>query len=135
MGTPRRARHSLLQILALGAGSGGHRLGLILLRRLRVSLTIAANLNSAFERGAILDADARGRNIAVHRAFRANVHAIAALDVASHFAHDHNFAGLDAGVHFAVTANGDAALGHGDFALDPPVNVKSFRAADFALDD
>ena len=71
----------------------------------------------------------------MHRAFRSDVHAIAALDVARHLAHDHNFASLDAGVHFAVAANGDAALGHGDFALNAAVNIKSFGAADFALDD
>src|SRR5208282_2895787 len=75
------------------------------------------------------------RNVAVDRAFAADVDAVAALDITGHFAHDHNFAGLDAGVNLAVAADGHAALGHGDLALDAAINVESFRPADFALDD
>src|ERR1700692_1842224 len=68
------------------------------------------------------------------RAFSTDIDAIAALDVAGHFTHDHNFAGLNAGVNLAVASDGDAALRHVDFAFDAAIDVKGFGAADFALD-
>ena len=71
----------------------------------------------------------------MHRAFGADIHAIAALDVARHFAHDHNFAGLNAGVDLAIAADGDSAFGHGDFAFNAAVDVQRLGAADFALDE
>ena len=46
----------------------------------------------------------------MHHAFTANIDAIAAFDVASHFTHDHNFAGNDVGLHGAVAADGDAVV-------------------------
>ena len=100
-----------------------------------VLFAFVADLDSALERGAIFDADAHGGDVAVHRAFGSDVNAIAALDVASYFAHDHNFAGLDAGIDFAVAADSDSAFRHGDLAFDASVDVEGFGAADLALDD
>src|SRR5437588_10009500 len=91
-------------------------------------------LNAAFKGGAVFHADAYGRDVSADRAFAADVDAVAALDVAGHFAHDYDFAGGDAGIDHAVAANGDAAFRHDDFAFDPAIDVKRFGAADFAFD-
>src|SRR5208337_2482429 len=131
----RNERIFLARLCAGGGCQGPGRLGWLLGLRLRVLFAFAADLNSALERGAVFHADAHGGNVAVDCAFGADIHAIAALDVAIHFAHDHDFAGLNAGVDLAVAADGDSALGHGDFAFDAAVDVESLGAADFALDD
>src|SRR5437879_4229131 len=94
---------------------------------------VAAHLDAALERGAIFHADANSGDVSADRAFAANVDPIATLDVARYLAHDYDFAGSNAGIDFAVAPNGDAALGHGDFAFDAAVDVQRFRAADLTF--
>src|SRR6266404_6343964 len=76
----------------LSAGRGSHRLGrfLFALGLLLVLFAFAADLNSTLERGAVFHADAHSGNVSVHRAFGADIDAIATLDVAIHLAHHDN---------------------------------------------
>src|SRR4029077_4347171 len=94
-----------------------------------------ADLHAALQHGSVLDADALGDDIPGQRTLAADVQAISALNVAVHLAHNHNFAGANVGRDAAVTSNGYAIVGKTNGALDPAVDVKRFRAADFALDD
>src|SRR5258706_6897086 len=116
---------------------GGFRsLGLRLRLRLVLLLGFAAlHLDATFEDGAVFPADAHGRDVSRDRAFAADIHAVAAVNVPTHLAHDNNFAGRDVGLHAAVAADGDAVVGQTDLALDAAIDIKRFRAADFALDD
>ena len=92
-----------------------------------------AHLHAALQNGSILNADALGDHIARQRTFAADVQTVGALDVALHLAQDHNFAGADVGGDAAVASDGDPVLGKIDGALDSPIDVERFGAADFAL--
>src|SRR5580704_3452668 len=132
-----------MQIRRLRAGSCGQslrRLSHGRLRSLRLRLVLlllitAPHLDAAFEHGAVFHADAYGGNVSRDRAFAANIHAVAAIDVSIHLAHHHNFASADVSLHAAVAADGDAVVRQADLAFDAAINIKRFRTADFALDD
>src|SRR5579863_10517083 len=102
--------------------------------RLRLYLT-AADLDAALEHGAIFHADANRRNVALHHALAANIHAVAAFDVPGNLAHNHNFTGGNVGLHGAVASDGHSVLRQRDRAFDAAIDVERFRAADVALDD
>src|SRR5208337_927313 len=98
-------------------------------------LFAALYLDAALENSAVLHTDPDGGNVAVDHAFTANIHAVAAFDVADDFTHHHNFASGNVGLYTAVAADGHAILRERDLAFDPAVNIERFRAGDFALDD
>ena len=97
-------------------------------------LLAALDLDAALQHGAVLHADAHGGNVSCDRAFAADIHAVAAIDVSVHLAHHHNLAGSDVGLRAAVAADGDAVVGQADLAFDAAVDVERFRSAQFALD-
>src|SRR6185437_6052408 len=59
----------------------------------------------------------------------------AGCDVAFYLAQDHNFLGIDVGLDLAVAANRNAIAGQIDGAFYASVDIKRFRAGNFALDD
>ena len=63
------------------------------LGRLGVRASRLANVDAALEERAILDRDALRDHVAGQRAFAANVHAVAGVDVAAHLAQHHDLAG------------------------------------------
>src|SRR5205823_12334988 len=91
-------------------------------------------LHAAAEHGAIFHADARADHITGQSAFAADVHAVAALDVASDLAHDDNFARGNVRLHHAVAADGHAMIFKAQGAFDASVNVERLAAADFTFD-
>jgi hypothetical protein len=94
-----------------------------------------AHLDAAFQNGSIFNADALGDHVARQRAFAADIQTVGALYVALYLAQDDHFAGADVGGDAAVASNGDPVLGKIDGALDSPIDVELFVAADFSLDD
>jgi len=122
--------------LSLECTDGLDRLGCFLHNRNRRGLAFGLlDVDAALEESAILDADARGRDIAGQSALGANVHAIRGRDIAAHLAQDHNLAGGDAGGDLAVSAYGYAVTGQIDAALDLAVDKQRLGAGDLALDD
>jgi len=81
-----------------------------------------ADVDSALEERAILNADTGGSYIAAERAFRADIHTVGRGDIAANLAQNHDFAGSDVGGHLAVTSHGDAIPGKIDAALDLAVD-------------
>ena len=73
--------------------------------------------------------------VAREQAFAADVQPVRALDVALHFAHDHDFFGGDVCRDVSVAADGDAIVGKVNGPFDASVNEKRFRARHFTLDD
>src|ERR1700722_4920528 len=94
-----------------------------------------ANVDAAFEEGAVFDGDAGCHDVAGERAVAADIHAIAGGEIAAHFAEYDDFAGVDVGCDYAVAADGDAIAGEIDGAFDPSVNVEGLGAGDLTLDD
>src|SRR5580658_8326864 len=94
-----------------------------------------ADVDAAFEEGAVFNGDAGGDNVAGQRAVAADIHAVAGGEIATHLAEDHDFAGVDVGCDYAVAADGDAVAGEIDGAFDPSVNVKGLGAGNLTLDD
>src|SRR6266550_4619021 len=97
-------------------------------------LLSGCQLHAAAKHGAIFHADARADHITGQCAFAADVHAVAALNVASDLAHDHNFARGNVGLHNAVAADCHAMIFEAQGAFDAAVNVKRLAAADLAFD-
>ena len=91
-------------------------------------------LHTATQHVAVFDADALADHVAGESAFAADVHAIAAFDIAGDFAHDYDFTSGDIGLHDAIAAHGYAMILECDGAFHAAVNVKRFAAGDFAFD-
>ncbi len=77
-----------------------------------------ADVDAAFEEGAILDADASRGHIAGQGALGADVHAVRGSDVAANLAQDDDLASGDVGRDLAVAAHGHTVAGKRDAALD-----------------
>ena len=67
-----------------------------------------ADVDSAFEVGAILDGDASGGDVPGEGAFAADVDAVAGIHIAAHLAEDDDLAGGDVGSNLAVASDGHA---------------------------
>jgi len=93
-----------------------------------------ADVDAAFEEGAVFDADAGRGYVAGEGAFAADVDAVLGVDVAAHFAEDDDFAGGDVGGYLAITAYGDAIAWQVDGAFDFAVDEERLAAADFTFD-
>ena len=105
-----------------------------MLLRLVLFVFGGADLNAPFQKGAVFNADALGDDVSSQRSFAADIQTVDALNIASYFAHDHNFAGADIGGYDAIASDGDAVVGKIDGALDLAINVERFRSSDLALD-
>src|SRR5581483_3122669 len=106
--------------------------------RLAVVVGVLAGLtdvDAALEERAVFNRNALGDDVAGQRAFGADIHAIAGLQVTAHFAEHHDFARGDVGVHDAVASDGDAVAGQIDGTFDATIDVKRFGARNLALDD
>src|SRR6266496_317844 len=91
-------------------------------------------LHAATKHRAIFHADALADHVAGKCAFAADVHAVAALDVARDLAHDDDFARGNVGLHHAIAAHGYTMIFEGQRAFDLAIYVKRLAAADFAFD-
>src|ERR1700722_17846626 len=81
--------------------------GLVFAVRLLLRLAAFADVDAAFEEGAVFDRDAGGDDVAGERAVAANIDAVAGGKIAADFAQNHNLAGIDVGGDYAVAADGD----------------------------
>jgi len=70
-----------------------------------------ADIDTALEERAILDADTGCGNIATQRTFSTNIHAVSGRDVSTHLAQNHNFACRNAGRNLTVPAHSHAVTG------------------------
>src|SRR5262249_3785709 len=120
--------------LRAGSCDRGFLNGFALGRAVHVLDARLANVDAALEVGAVFDADALADDVAGKRAFIADVDTVAAGDVALHLAQDHDFLGVDIGLHRSVAADGYPVAGKVDGAFHPAVDVERLRAGDFALD-
>ena len=93
-----------------------------------------ADVDSALEEGAILDADASRRYVAGESTLGANVDAVSGVDVALELSKHDDFTSADAGGHLAVLTHRDAIAGDGDAAFDLSVDKERFRSGNLALD-
>jgi len=116
-------------------GYGRFGLSLCMLLSLRLVVLDRTHLHAALQNGSILNADALGDHVAGQCSLASDVQTVGALNVALHLAQDHNFAGADVGGDAAVASDGDAVLGKIDGALDAPIDIERFGAADFPFDD
>src|SRR5215469_10593218 len=91
-------------------------------------------LHATAEHGAIFYADTGADHVSGKQAFAADVHAVAALDVAGDLAHDHNFTRGNVGLDGPIAANGHAMVFEAERAFDAAVNVKRLAAGDFTFD-
>ena len=94
-----------------------------------------ADVDATLEERAFFDADALGDDVAVERAFAANVEAVAGRHVAADFAENDDFARGNVGRDYAITSDGDAIAGQVDGAFHAAIDVERLGAGDFALDD
>jgi hypothetical protein len=93
-----------------------------------------ADVNAALEEGAIANADALCGHIPGQRTFTADVHTVAGIDIAAHFAKNHHFPGSDIRRHLGIPANRDPAVRRVDRTLDVAFDIQRFGTYDFALD-
>jgi hypothetical protein len=94
-----------------------------------------ADVDAAFEEGAVFDGDACGDDVAGKRTFAADVDAVRGLAVAANFAENDDLAGADVGCYLTVAANGDAVAGEVDGTFDFAINVERLGTGDLTLDD
>src|SRR3989442_5111259 len=83
-----------------------------------------ADVDSAFEEGAVFDRDARRNHIAGERTITADVNAVARREIATNFSQHATFTGIDVGSDYSVTANGDAVSGKVDRAFHPAIDIQ-----------
>jgi len=100
-----------------------------------VGLSAFANVDAAFEEGAVFNGDAGCDNVAGERAVTANIDAVAGSEIATDFAEHDDFTGIDVGGDYAVASDGDAVAGEVDGTLHAAIDVERFGAGDFAFDD
>ena len=116
-------REKLRSCADCGRLSGRDRLVLAVGLRL-VGLAAFADVDAAFEEGAVFDGDAGGDDVAGERTVAADVDAVAGGQIAADFAEDDDLAGVDVGSDYTVAADRDAIAGEDDGALDETVNVQ-----------
>ena len=93
----------------------------------------AAGFDLAAQYGAIFDGQALGLHFAGDVPRAPQLHAIATRNLAFDAAADDHFARGHIGLHRAVGADGQAAVGQLELAFDRAVNEKIFAAGDLAL--
>lgn len=93
------------------------------------------NVDTAFEEGAIFDADASCRYVSGQGPLCTDIDTVSCIDVAANLAQDDNFAGVDAGGDLTISADGDAVPRKIYAALNLAVDKKRFRSCNFALDE
>src|SRR5215467_4880495 len=71
--------------------------GVVRLAGLGLRLVGLAKIDATFEERAIFDAEAVSRDVASHRSFRADIHAISNRHVAAQLTHHNHFFGSDVG--------------------------------------
>src|SRR4051812_11165476 len=110
--------------------------------KLRIALAVdlllliwLLDVDAALEEGAVFDADALRDHVAGERAFVADVDAVAGVQIATHFADDHDLARHHVRGDNAVASDGHAVSGQVDGAFHAAVDVERFRPGDFTLDD
>jgi hypothetical protein len=69
------------------------------------SLTWCADVDAAFEEGAITNGDALCSHIPSQRTFTPDVHTVAGIDVAAHLGQNHHFTGSDIRRHLCIPAH------------------------------
>jgi hypothetical protein len=94
-----------------------------------------ADVDAAFEEGAVFDGDARCDDVAGEGAFAADVYTVGGLAVAADLAENDDLAGADVGRYLAVATDGNAIAGEVDGAFDFAVDVEGLGARDLTLDD
>lgn len=92
------------------------------------------DFDAALEVGAVLDADARGGDIAGHRAVGFDVDAVAGVEIADDFAVDDDFAGANFGIEHGGGADGELMAIQRDRAVDLAVDLQVFRTGDVPVD-
>jgi len=93
-----------------------------------------ADIDSALEERAVLDADASCGYVAGQRAFCTDVNAISGRNVALQFAEHDDFASADTGVDYAVLTHRHAITRNVDATLNLAINEQRFCSGDLALD-
>ena len=86
--------------------------------------TRLADVNAAFEKRTVLDADALRRYITGQRTFTANVHSVARVDIAADLAEHHNLTRGYVRRYLAIAANGDPVAGEIDRSLNLAIDVQ-----------
>jgi hypothetical protein len=92
------------------------------------------DFDAALEIGAVLDADARGRNVSGDGAVLFNVHTATRVDVARDFAEGHHVAGMNLGIELGGGTNGEFVTLEADGAVDDAVNLQVFGTGDLPFD-
>src|SRR6202007_1534452 len=91
------------------------------------------DLDGTFEIGAVLNHDARGRQVADHGAILLDFDAILGAHISLHVAIDHHFTGDHVGGHLRGGANGELPLVELDQSFDRAIDLQIFVACDFAF--
>src|SRR5713226_6996677 len=84
--------------------------------------------------GAVLDADARGGNVADDGAVLLDVDAAAGVHIADNFAVGNDVASMNFGSKLGRRADGQFMALERDGAIDDAVDLQVFRTGDLALD-
>jgi hypothetical protein len=92
------------------------------------------DFDAALEISAILDADARGRNVSRDRAVLLDVNAAAGVNIARDFAEGHHVAGMNFGIELGGGTNGEFVTFEADGAVDDAVNLQVFGTGDLPFD-
>ena len=92
------------------------------------------DFDAALEMGAVLDADARGINVADDGAVLLDVDTATRVDVANDFSVGDDFASMNFGSELSRGADGEFVTFEADGAVDDAVNLQVFGAADLPPD-
>src|SRR5262249_31145044 len=86
-----------------------------------------ADVNLAFEKGAVFHHDAMCNHVPCEGPFTADMQALSSIDIANDLALDGDLASGDRGGNLPVTANRYPVAGKVDASFDPAFNVQRFR--------
>jgi len=92
------------------------------------------DFDAALEMSAVLDADARGGNIADHGAIGFDVNAVASVEIADDFTVDHYFTSANFGIEHGVWTYGELMAVQRDGAVHFAVNLQVISAGELTLD-
>lgn len=92
------------------------------------------DFNAALEVSAILDADARGGNIADDGAVFFDIDAIGGVEIADDFAENNGLAGVNFRIELGGGTDGESMAGQGNGAIHFAVDLKVFYTDDFTFD-
>ena len=92
------------------------------------------DFDATLEMGAVLDADARGINVADDGAVLLDVNTAARVDVADNFSVGDDFASMNFGSELSGGADGEFVTLEADRAVDDAVNLQVFGTGDLTLD-